>query len=63
MYLSRIRKRVWCGASLASLSRTICIPDGYLYQDSFEMQEGAIAPGASVVIVDDLIATGAPNSA
>ncbi|CAE6521998.1 unnamed protein product [Rhizoctonia solani] len=26
--------------------------------DSFDMQEGAIAPGANVLIIDDLIATG-----
>jgi len=29
------------------------------YQDEFEMQTNAIEPGQTVVIVDDIIATGA----
>jgi hypothetical protein len=34
--------------------------DGYpVTQDEFEMQADAIAPGQTVVIVDDVIATGA----
>lgn len=48
----------------AAVSLTCAVVDSFFSfflsaQDEFEMQAGAIEPGQTVVVVDDIIATGA----
>jgi adenine/guanine phosphoribosyltransferase-like PRPP-binding protein len=54
------RRVVWCGVVWWLISFLGGCVDHHSGQDEFEMQADAIAPGQTVVIVDDILATGAP---
>jgi adenine phosphoribosyltransferase len=55
MRFSNVRKGVW---SCEYLRKHLAYSFETQLQDSFEMQMDSIKPGQSVVVIDDLIATG-----
>ncbi len=56
MRVCRLRKRIWSSESLISDQSHSCIEKNE--KDTFEMQTDAIKPGQTVIVVDDLLATG-----